>query len=143
MDELLFWHWWVLGFALLIAELLLPGTLCLWLGMAAFVTGITAWLLPALNWQAEVVIYAALSVVAVGLWFRYKPLGKDTRDNGLNQRGRSHVGQTYTLVEEIVNGVGRARVDDSVWSVRGPDLPIGSKVRVVAVDGASLLVEAA
>lgn len=141
MDAIVFWHWWVLGFALLIAEVLLPGTFCLWLGAAAFVTGIAAWALPALHWQTEVVVFAVLSFVAVGAWFRFKPLAKADVDNGLNQRGRNYVGQVFELIEPIENGFGKAKVQDSVWRVAGSDLPSGSRVRVIAVDGATLHVE--
>ena len=143
MDALVFWHWWVLGFGLLIAEVLLPGTFCLWMGLAALVTGLAAWLVPGLHWQTEVVMFAVLSFAAVGLWFRFKPLSKGSPDTGLNQRGRHYVGQVFELLEPIHNGFGKVRVDDSVWRVAGPELPVGSKVRVTAIDGATLRVEAA
>lgn len=143
MDAIVFWHWWVLGFALLVAEVFLPSTFCLWLGGSAFVTGLVAMLMPALHWQIEVVIFAVLSIVAVAAWFRFKPLSRAAPDNGLNQRGRSYVGQVYPLVEPIHNGLGKARVEDSVWIVAGPELPSGSRVRVTAVDGATLRVEPA
>jgi len=143
MDAIVFWHWWVLGFGLLIAEVLLPGTFCLWMGLAALVTGLAAWLIPGLHWQTEVVVFAVLSFVAVGLWFRFKPMSKAAPDTGLNQRGRNYVGQVFELVEPISNGVGKARVEDTVWRVAGPELSAGSKVRVLSVDGATLRVEAA
>ncbi len=142
-EVMLFWHWWVLGFALLAAEVFLPSTFCLWLGGSAFITGLIALLMPALHWQLEVVIFAVLSVVAVAAWFRFKPLGKATPDTGLNQRGRGYVGQVFELAEPISNGIGKARVEDSVWRVAGPDLAAGQRVRVTAVDGATLRVEAA
>lgn len=141
MDAIVFWHWWVIGFALLIAEVMLPGTFCLWLGLSAFVTGIAAWAVPTLHWQTEVVIFAVLSFVAVAAWFRFRPLAKADVDNGLNQRGRNYLGKVYELVEPIQNGFGKARVEDTVWRVAGPDLPSGSSVRVTAVDGATLRVE--
>ena len=143
MDSIVFWHWWVLGFALMIAEVFLPSTFCLWLGGSAFVTGLLAWFLPSLHWQIEVVVFAVLSFVAVAAWFRFKPLSKAAPDNGLNQRGRGYVGQVYELVEPIHNGSGKARVDDTVWIVAGPELPAGAKVRVLAVEATTLRVEAA
>ena len=143
MDALLFWHWWVLGFGLLIAEILLPGTFCLWMGLAAFITGLAAWLIPGLHWQTEVVMWAVLSFVAVGLWFRFKPMSKGVPESGLNQRGRGYIGQVFVLVEPIAEGVGKARVEDGVWRVHGPELPVGARVRVTGIDGATLRVEAA
>lgn len=142
MDTIVFWHWWVLGFALLIAEVILPGTFCMWLGAAALLTGVVAWVLPTLSWPVEVVIFSVISVANVLLWFRFRDRerGVDT-DNGLNQRGRSYIGQVFELVEPISNGFGKARVQDTVWRVAGPDLPLGAKVRVTALEGATLRVE--
>lgn len=137
-----YWGWWVLGFLLLIAEILTPGTFFLWIGFAAFVTGVAAWLVPALSWSAEIVLFALLALAAVGLWFRYRPLTRhDAEDNGLNQRGRHLVGREMTLVADIVNGIGQGRLDDTVWRVAGPPLAAGSVVRVVGADGATLKVE--
>jgi membrane protein implicated in regulation of membrane protease activity len=53
------------------------------------------------------------------------------------------IGQRFVLVEAIVNGRGKARVGDGQWLVTGPDLPAGSDVEVVGVDGALLKVRAA
>jgi membrane protein implicated in regulation of membrane protease activity len=41
----------------------------------------------------------------------------------------------------IVGGRGRMRVDDSTWQVEGPDLAIGTKVKVVSLAGAVLVLE--
>ena len=49
-------------------------------------------------------------------------------------------------VEQVVARIarrGKARIDDTVWRVEGSDLPAGTQVRVTAVDGAILKVEAA
>lgn len=147
MDEIFsngfaFWGWWVLGFVLLVIEVLTPGTFCMWIGFAAFATGGVAWLLPALGWPAEIVIFALLSLAAVGLWFKWRPLRRDDdANNGLNQRGRGYIGRVLTLSEAIVNGIGQARLEDSVWRVAGPNLPSGALVRVVGSEGTTLRVE--
>ncbi len=141
--EIVFWHWWVLGFALLIVELMLPGIFCLWLGLAALGTGVVAWAFPALSLAVEVVLFSVLSVIAVLTWFRLRNREDKHADNGLNQRGRNYLGQVFELVEPIQNGFGKARVEDTVWRVTGPDLPSGSRVRVTALDGATLRVEPA
>ena len=40
-------------------------------------------------------------------------------------------------------GVGRVRVGDSTWKVRGPDTAAGERVRVIDVDSTTLKVEKA
>jgi inner membrane protein len=49
----------------------------------------------------------------------------------------------FTLDAPIVAGCGRIRVDDSSWRVVGPDTPAGERVRVVRIEGTTLVVEAA
>lgn len=139
-----YWHWWVLGFALFVGEILTPGTFLMWVGFAALLTGVVAWLVPALGWPADVVLFALLSVGAVGFWFKFRPMRRDDdADNGLNQRGRSYIGRVLTLSKAIHDGIGQARLDDTVWRVAGPDLPSGSRVRVVGSEGTTLRVERA
>jgi membrane protein implicated in regulation of membrane protease activity len=137
------WFWWGLGFLLLIAEVLTTTTFCLWMSFAAFATGLVLLIFPSMGWPAQGVLAALLSLVAVGAWFRFRRRAGNAPDNGLNQRGRSYVGRVLTLKEAIVNGVGQARLEDSVWRVTGPDLPMGASVRVVRADGSTLQVEAA
>ena len=61
----------------------------------------------------------------------------------LNRRGEALIGRIFQLDRPIVSGEGRIRVDDSVWRVVGPDLAMGAAVRVVRIEGASLIVEPA
>ena len=56
----------------------------------------------------------------------------------LNRRGEQLVGRTATLTEPIHEGRGRIQLGDTLWRVAGPDLPVGARVRVVAVADADL-----
>jgi membrane protein implicated in regulation of membrane protease activity len=49
----------------------------------------------------------------------------------------------YPLDTAIVDGRGRLKIGDAFWAVEGPDTPTRTPVRIVAVDGMSLRVEAA
>ncbi len=86
-------------------------------------------------------LFALLSLISVGLWFKYRPLNRNEPETGLNQRGRGYIGRVLTLNKAIVNGIGQARLEDYVWRVSGPELPSGCHVRVIAVDGTTLHVE--
>jgi membrane protein implicated in regulation of membrane protease activity len=58
----------------------------------------------------------------------------------LNQRGAQVVGRTVRVVEAIAGGQGKVRIADTVWPVRGPDCAEGSWVKVIAAEGAYLVV---
>jgi membrane protein implicated in regulation of membrane protease activity len=135
------WAWILLGLALAALELLSPGVFLIWLGLAAIFTGLADGALD-LSWQASTLFFAALSVAAVlvGRAISRPAVQKDDA-SALNRRGEALVGRTFTLEAPIVGGEGRVRVGDSSWRVTGPDAPAGSAVRVVRVDGSTLVVE--
>lgn len=141
LDHIVFWHWWILAGALLILEVTAPAFFFLWLGMAAAATGLIIMVFPTLPLESQLVLFSVLSVVAVLAWRKYREAHPTLTDQpNLNRRGRQYVGREFTLEAPIVNGVGKVTVDDSTWRVRGPDLPIGARVRVHGVDGVVFLV---
>jgi inner membrane protein len=141
-DGLDYWLWWALGLALVIIEMAAPGVFFLWLGIAAGVVGFVVLAVPDLSWQAQVFLFAILSLasVAVGRWLvnRY-PIHTD--EPRLNRRGEQYVGRVFTLEQPIVNRQGKIRVDDSTWKIEGTDCTAGTNVRVVGVDGVVLKVQ--
>lgn len=136
------WSWIILGLVLIGIELLAPGIFFLWLGLAAIATGLLDAALD-LSWQAAFIVYALLAVAAVILGrFVTRPNEQaDTSAAHLNQRGQALVGRVFTLESPIKDGEGRIRVDDSSWRVTGADRFAGAKVRVVRVEGSTLVVD--
>lgn len=136
-------HWLTLGLALLVLEVLLPGAFLMWFGFGALATGLIAWLIPELGWQGECVVFAVLSIASVLLFKRWRqlhpPAGTD--QPLLNNRLASLVGRVVDLSEPIVNGRSRVQIGDALWTVIGPDLPAGSKVRISGAQGLDLIVE--
>jgi membrane protein implicated in regulation of membrane protease activity len=61
----------------------------------------------------------------------------------LNNRVAQLVGQTATLEQPITNGVGHVRLGDTLWRVKGPDLPAGTQVRIRGGSSDRLEVESA
>ena len=135
--------WLCLGGLLLAAEMLGGNGYLLWSGVAAVATGLLAWLLP-MGWEWQGVSFALLMLVAVWLWWRLLSRRAGPRpDNALNQRGNQLVGQRFTLTQALINGRGQLTVGDSVWPViADSDLPAGTAVEVVAIDGIRLRVQA-
>lgn len=134
------WAWFVIGGLLLLAEIAAPGAFLVWLGIAALVTGGLAYVVS-LPWQAEVVAFAVLAVASVMIGRKVAPApGKASDRPFLNRRAEGFVGRVFTLDAPILGGVGRVRIDDTIWRIEGPDLPAGRDVRVVAADGPVLKV---
>ena len=142
--HLLFWHWWVAGLVLVTVEAFFPGAFFLWIGIAALVVGTLLWVLPGLGIFTQVALFAVIAVGSALAWRRFRPARNGSSiQSGLNDRSSLYTGRSFTLETPIVNGIGQVRVDDGQWRVAGPDLPAGSCVRVIAVEGATLRVEKA
>ncbi len=140
------WNWMVLGLLLLGAEVLVPGFFLIWIGIAAVVVGalsLALWDAGFWTWQVQVLVFLVLSLVSA---FAGRALMKrdDVSDEPLlNRRSAQLIGKTATLQEAIVNGHGRIKIGDTTWSVSGPDLAAGTKVRVTGAAEMKLTVEAA
>jgi len=144
MNELEFWHWWVIAAFLGALDMLAQRGYFLWLGVAALIVGLVVFVLPDLSWQGQAVAFAVLAV-AVLLVVRQviRRGGGDLSNGTFNRRGQHYVGQVIVLESPIVDGRGHAFVDDTLWTVEGQDLPAGSKVKVIGTDGVALKVEKA
>ena len=128
--------------ALVILETLAPGVTFLWLGIGAAVTGLITLAPSNLNWHLQFMIFTCISVIAGfggRAWLKRNPT--ETDKPLLNQRSAQYVDNIYTLEHSIENGSGWVWVGDSDWIVKGDDMPIGSQVKVIGTEGASLSVE--
>jgi membrane protein implicated in regulation of membrane protease activity len=144
VENIEFWHWWIAAALLLVLEMFAPGTIFLWLGVSAVVVGLLFWIIPGMSWEIQIVIFSILSVVSVIAWRAYLKKNPIQTDQPiLNRRGHQYVGRVFTLTEPIVNGVGKIKVNDTMWKVRCDDAVEGSQVRVTGVDGVVLKVESA
>lgn len=141
MPELDYWHWLALGLALMALEILAPSTYLLWMGVAAMGVGALLWLMPGLMPEMQLILFALFSILAIVLGRRYvKKHPIKTDHPTLNVRGAQAIGRILTLDAPIINGVGRARMDDTLWRVLGPDLSAGTRVEVIGVEGTALRV---
>ena len=100
------------------------------------------------RWWQSITLWLAVLVLAAaagGWWYwqrqRLQGDGEDPARH-LNQRPQQWLGQQAILQQDVVNGLSRVRLGDSVWPVRcQQSLSAGSHVRVSAVDGITLIVE--
>lgn len=143
-EQIVYWHWWVLGILLVTLEIFAPSAFFLWLGISAGIVGTVMLVIPEMSWELQLILFAVLAVVAIFAGRRYFRRNPIQTDNPLlNRRAEQYVGRVFTLEEPVINGVGKVRVDDSTWRVSGPDLPAGEQVKVIAADGVILKIESA
>ncbi|VAX00709.1 hypothetical protein MNBD_GAMMA22-2846 [hydrothermal vent metagenome] len=142
LETLVYWHWWILAVALIILEVFAPGAIFMWMGIAAAIVGFILMLFPDISWQVQFFIFSLLSIASIVVWYFYsKKNPTKTAQPTLNKRGHQYVGRSFTLDEDIINNVGKIKVDDSTWKVEGDNCEAGTKVNVVGVDGVVLKVE--
>ena len=146
-ESISFWHWLAFGVLVMLIEVLVPGVIFLWLGIAAVVTGLVLAAIPSMTWEIQVVLFAILAVVSIFIGRRIVSARQAPTDHPtLNRRGRNLVGNRYTLDAATSGGRGRVRVGDTMWrfTVRpeGTELAEGTRVAVVDVEGTTLVVEA-
>ncbi len=138
------WGWVILGLVLIGGEVLAPGVFLIWLGLAALLTGAVVGITD-IGWQVAALVFAGFSLVSVfagRLLTRHRGEEPDAA-TGLNDRGRQLIGRVFRLEATMTGGEGRVRVGDSSWRITGPELLAGSEIRVVRVEGATLVVEKA
>jgi membrane protein implicated in regulation of membrane protease activity len=86
-------------------------------------------------------IFAA-TVFTFYFWLKHRARIKELNSPLADHRlGLRHIGESLVLERPIQNNSGRVFLGNREWTIRGPNLPIGSRVRVTGVDGTVLLVD--
>lgn len=137
------WHWLILGFVLLIAEIFVSGVFLLWWGLAALAIALVVALFPNLSLTPLFISYALLAMVFTLLWWRYQHR-KDSQDQAktsLNQRDHAMIGCKGKVQEMAESGVGRGYFGDTTWRIQGENLQENDLIEVVAVQGITLIVK--
>jgi membrane protein implicated in regulation of membrane protease activity len=136
------WNWMILAAILFVLELTAPGIFFMWFALAAAVTGLIVFRYD-VSWQWQLIWFCGLSLAAVLMaakYLRKHPL--ESERPLLNERAVQLIGQSFDLVDPIVNGRGSIKTGDTIWRVEGPELPKGARIKVIGADGTLLKVVA-
>ena len=134
--------WAAAALLLMAAELLLPEIFLLWLGIAAGAVFFIVWAFPGISPLGQAAAFVVLAIVSVGIYIKFIRGRHVAPDQPLlNKRGEQLVGKVLPLHEAIVNGQGRVKFGDALWTVEGADMPAGTSVRVVGASSMTLRVE--
>ena len=133
--------WGCIALGLIAIEVMAPGAFMLWLGIAAGIVAVLVLLFPEMPhlWQAVAFVAISLALIPAYRHF-FRAADAATDQPLLNRRADQFIGQSYLLHSAIVRGVGRIQVGDALWTVNGPDLPAGARVRVTGADAMTLSV---
>lgn len=137
-----FWYWWIAAAILITLEVLAPTFYLLWTGIAAFIVGLFVWMVPSLTWEIQIITFAILSIVSIVVWRNYAKKNPAESDEPLlNRRGEQYIGRVVTLEEPIIDGMGKVKLDDSTWKIKGEDCSAGTKIKIIGVDNVVFQVE--
>ena len=144
--ELLYWHWLVLGIALMVLEIFLASFVVLWFGIGALVVGVCQWLVPGLPFAAQLSIWLVASTAMAVIWFRYfKPHMVDRTRAGIAREALiGEVGQVIRAPRDGGRGVVRFSVpllgsDEWEFICTDPVAP-GDRVAIREFSGNTLVV---
>lgn len=133
--------WAAVAVVLVAAEAIAPGAFLLWLGISAAAVCVLVVVAPGTPFVVQALAFAVLSFLSLRfLRLRFAGRERETDQPALNRRAEQLVGRVVPLVEAIVDGRGRVQIADAFWDVEGPDLPAGTRVRIVGARGMALQV---
>jgi len=141
LESLGVWGWLAVGIAMIAIDVFLASIYLMWIGVAALTVGLLLVAMPRLSWEWQLLILAVNGLIMIFCWKKFWRSRQDSDQPDLNPLGALYLGFTYPLHTAIENGRGQVNVDDTLWTVLGPELPVGAMVRLLEVVGGRLHVE--
>ena len=140
--EMIFWLAAIIVF--LILEAVTVGLASIWFAIGGVAALITSFLTK--NIVIQIAVFAVVSAVALALIF--PAVRKSMHKEHVKTNADRYIGKLAVVTENVSNidAKGQVKVDNQIWSARsidGRDLPVGTKVIVLRIEGVKLIVSAA
>ncbi|CAM4447888.1 MAG: Inner membrane protein YbbJ [Legionellaceae bacterium] len=144
IDNLTPWQWLAISLVFILVELLLTSGFLLGIALSAMLVGLLKFIFPELTGLLQLFIFGMTACLTsfIGYFYFRKPFIHNKQTFILNRRNEQYIGREFILSEPIINGIGRIKVDDGMWRIKGPELKAGTTVRVTGTDGMFLIVTA-
>lgn len=138
------WIWIAVIAAAVVVELASMQLLSIWFAIGGVAALITSFITK--NLAIQIVVFIVVSVIALALIFPV--VRKSLKKEHVKTNADRYIGKLAVVTEEISNidAKGQVKVDNQIWSARsedGNDLPVGTKVKVLRIEGVKLIVSAA
>lgn len=145
MIQILWWHWVVLGIALMLLELAVPTFFMIWFGAAAVILGGVLLVFPSLTLAWQILVWILSSIAFIWLWFKmFKPGMHKTRAGMSKGAMVGEVGLVIRDMRPFEKGLVRFQKPmqgDEVWEAAADEeIRVGERVRVLDVEGNTLKV---
>ncbi len=142
MDNALYWVG--LGALFFLVEMVTGSGFLLFFGASAFIVAVLPLIFPGIALSTQLIVFSILTVLDALCWkmiLKYRRT--QTSDKPLlNKKADQLIGQEVTLKSAITHGTGRISMGDTIWQIKcDEDLPMGATVRIVAMEGAVLVVQ--
>lgn len=139
------WHWAVLGIALVLAELIIPAFFVIWFGLGGLLVALALFLVPTLSLTAQLALWTLASLGMVVLWFKvFKPGSHKTRIGTADGEVIGEIGLLVGAVAPFQRGKVRFQrpvLGAEEWVCLAEEaIAAGQRVKVVAVEGSFLKV---
>lgn len=138
----IYWYWFIAGIFLIILETIAPVAYFLWFGISAILTGTIQYLKP-IDLITQTFIFSTFVVVTTIGGRRLMRLtnfgGKS--NNSINKKPSQLIGLEIRLFVPIENGCAQVKIGETLWNIKGPDLPKGKIVKIIEMNNNQLIVE--
>jgi len=137
-------YWLYFGVALILFEVMTPGLVSLFFGMAALTVALVAWLAPSLAQGWQWIGFSVFSVLYI-LLLRKSLKRVFSGDREVSERpGNEYVGKLAVVTDPVApNKPGRVEFDGTTWTAEADcELAAGAPVRIVSNKNLTFKVEA-
>ena len=143
MQNYVAWGWFILGIVLMLLELLSPGFVIFFFGLAAATVALFVWLVPGFGayWQlAAFSVFSILYLVALRRWVKSVFMGEK---GGAADADDEFAGRVGRVIERVrPEAPGRVLVGDAEWAATAAEaLEPGTEVKVVSRSNLTLVVK--
>jgi inner membrane protein len=135
--------WFLIGLALMLAELAFPGLIVIFFGAGAWITGL-AYILLDLPFNGQLIVFILSSILSLVLFRRSLQQRWWQKRYSGNELADEFLGRTCSVIVPILPGPagGKVYFKGTTWkAVANVEIAAGDTVRIIGKDSIVLLVE--
>ena len=139
---MLYWHWFIISGVLFVFEMLSLTTFFLFFAIAAGVMGSVIILLPDMGLNMQLGLAGMLAILAMlAGYYTFQSKISQKRKDVLNNRMDQYIGKEVTLLQDVENGVSKAKIGDTDWRILLEEGRQGDRVKIIDFKSTSFIAE--